>query len=271
MNKIILTLILLFQALVSFATSWLGDNIYIDGKEYELCDYPLCLDSLLNQRILDILPEGAGTYLSWQGYVTTWEVHDNVLYLRHIKAEMGTSKEGFVLSNDTLRKIFPEYVNHYGIEAKWFNKKTRAIRGKLLRYTSALGFDKNCSEECLLTFENGKLTDKQFFQNKIICKNDFSSLKKAIYDKCPFVLENSKTYDNRKHRIEIFGATLSDDGKKIEDFHCTYTIGGKSYNKKRNKYIKELKKVIKEHFKMNCYHINGECFYEYDGPYTILL
>jgi hypothetical protein len=122
-----------------------------------------------------------------------------------------------------------------------------------------------------LTFENGKLTDKQFFQNKIICKNDFSSLKKAIYDKCPFVLENSKTYDNRKHRIEIFGATLSDDGKKLEDFHCTHTIVGKSYNKKRNKYIKELKKVIKEHFKMNCYHINGEYFYEYDGPYTILL
>lgn len=271
MNRVILALVLLCQTLVSFATSWLGDNIYIDGKEYELCDYPLYLDSLLNQRIMDILPEGARTYLSWQGYVATWEVHDNVLYLNHIKAETGTSIGDFVLSNDTLKKIFPEYVNHYGIEAKWFNKKTRAIRGKLLRDTSALGFDKNCSEECLLTFENGKLTDKQFFQNKIICKNDFSSLKKAIYDKCPFVLENSKTYDNRKHRIEIFGATLSDDGKKLEDFYCTYTIGEKSYSKKRNKYIKELKKVIKEHFKMNCYHINGEYFYEYDGPYTILL
>lgn len=271
MNRVILALVLLCQTLVSFATSWLGDNIYIDGKEYELCDYPLYLDSLLNQRIMDILPEGARTYLSWQGYVATWEVHDNVLYLNHIKAETGTSIGDFVLSNDTLRKIFPEYVNHYGIEAKWFNKKTRAIRGKLLRDTSALGFDKNCSEECLLTFENGKLTDKQFFQNKIICKNDFSSLKKTIYDKCPFVLENSKTYDNRKHRIEIFGATLSDDGKKLEDFYCTYTIGEKSYSKKRNKYIKELKKVIKEHFKMNCYHINGEYFYEYDGPYTILL
>lgn len=271
MNRVILALVLLCQTLVSFATSWLGDNIYIDGKEYELCDYPLYLDSLLNQRIMDILPEGARTYLSWQGYVATWEVHDNVLYLNHIKAETGTSIGDFVLSNDTLKKIFPEYVNHYGIEAKWFNKKTRAIRGKLLRDTSALGFEKNCSEECLLTFENGKLTDKQFFQNKIICKNDFSSLKKAIYDKCPFVLENSKTYDNRKHRIEIFGATLSDDGKKLEDFYCTYTIGEKSYSKKRNKYIKELKKVIKEHFKMNCYHINGEYFYEYDGPYTILL
>lgn len=271
MNRVILTLALLCQTLVSFATSWLGDIIYIDGEKYELCDYPLCLDSLLNQRIMDILPEGAYSPLSWQGYVATWEVHNNVIYLNHIKAEMGTSKEDFVLSNDTLRKLFPEYVNHYGIEAKWFNKKTRAIRGKLLRCTSALGFDKNYSEECFLTFENGKLTDKQFFQNKIIYKNDFSHIKKAIYDKCPFVLENSKTYGNKRHRIEIFGPILSDDEKELKDFHCAYIVEGKSYSKKRNKYIKALKKVIKEHLKMNCYHINGEYFYEYDGPYTILL
>ena len=71
------------------------DCMIIDGKVHELYDYPLEKNTELAQKLREILPEKVTldgkvwehTYTTScsRGYVATWEIADNKLFLRTIK------------------------------------------------------------------------------------------------------------------------------------------------------------------------------------------
>ena len=77
----------------------ISDNIIIDGKVHKLYDDPLEKNTELAKKLREILPEKVTldgkvwerTYSTncSRGYVATWEIADNKLFLRKIEFQIG--------------------------------------------------------------------------------------------------------------------------------------------------------------------------------------
>ena len=117
-------------SLISYATGLEGDVIYIDEHKWQLLAKPLLYDSLMCAKLEKHLPQGRSvSTANWEGYTAYWVLHENTLYLHHIKVPMHKDSTIY-FTLDTLKSIFPTYATEYGIEAYWYNEKTRAAKGE---------------------------------------------------------------------------------------------------------------------------------------------
>ncbi len=94
----------------------------------------------------------------WRGYVGTWEIIDEHLYLVGLS---GRLKGGSEISVAT---FFPDYPKR--VFAHWFSGKIRVPLGKCIRYVHR-GYASNYEKDWFLTVDKGVITRNKVKANAI--------------------------------------------------------------------------------------------------------
>ena len=166
----VISIILLFATLSSYATGQEGDIIYIGGEQWELLGKPVYADSVLSRELKEALPKGRGLVTSnWAGYKAYWSIQQEQLCLDSILYEIYDAKKSrtVCLPSDTLLRVFSKYVDGKRIVATWFNGDIRLAKGKMIYYVHS-GFERNYENERLVTLDHGKVCGMKDFQNYIV-------------------------------------------------------------------------------------------------------
>ena len=162
--KTILTLIFtLFLGLNVFATAQYPDKIIYNGKEYNLQSNPL--ESYF-EKYPDKRPKGGimSTAL-WRGYIATFVVKDNQLFLKDIEIEYQdtTSKESYNYKwKSVINEVFPDQKN---IKIDWLTGLLVIPYGKLVNYVH-MGYGSTYKNYILLEIDKGDLKKEKQFKYK---------------------------------------------------------------------------------------------------------
>lgn len=268
--KFLITFVLVMQVSFTFATGQSADIIYINGEKWELFALPLETDSLVHKKMKTILPKDRTIATNnWVGYTAYWILHEDVLYLQQVQIPMydKKAKRSYTeyLTIDTLKSLFPDYITKFGIKARWFSGSARVGRGKVIRYEHS-GFNRNMEEEYIMFFENGKLTSKRLYHNKVLQQLDGYQLKRDVYDAFKTILEKDEFIKNNYRRVQMANIEFTPEGF-LKDCELNLYIHPKKKLSVENKiqikdqqheYIKKLKQILKELFVQDRYYINGQ-------------
>lgn len=128
-------------------TAQLGENLYIDGQLYSMTCNPLC-----NYFALAGIDPGFESNCTalWRGYIGTWEIVDNRLYL----TELSGTLEGDIEA--TVATFFPDFPDR--VFAHWYTGTIRIPQGKLLEYVH-MGYGSMYERDLILKLEKGVVID----------------------------------------------------------------------------------------------------------------
>ncbi|MBZ4189481.1 hypothetical protein [Niabella beijingensis] len=163
MKAIILFLPALFISLNLFATAQYPDKILYKEKEYALHSNPL--EDYFSKHP-DKRPQGGiiSTAL-WRGYVATFEVVDNQLFLKDIEIELSdtTNKQRFATKwKSVLNEVFP---GQSKIKITWLTGLLVIPHGKLMNYVH-MGYGSTYEKYILLEMNQGDLKKEKNFDHK---------------------------------------------------------------------------------------------------------
>ena len=97
----------------------------------------------------------------WRGYVGTWRIEGERLYLTKLQ---GWVKESEQVKEVGLEALFPGYPD--GVFAHWFTGELRCPRGGLLKYVHG-GYGSTYEEDLLLQLQRGVLQEERVVRNGI--------------------------------------------------------------------------------------------------------
>ena len=155
-------------------TAQMREILHYNGKTYYLATEPL-------QPLLDIIGDEEPTssevvMLStdcWRGYVGTWEIVHEKLYLIGLKGYPGENKRF------TMQNLFPDQKKVF---AGWYSGEIKIPHGKMLHYEH-LGYASIFERDVFLEFKNGVLTGSREIDNtKTFDPDDPVGWKKDIKD-----------------------------------------------------------------------------------------
>ncbi len=155
------TLILLICFnLTVFGTAQTPDKIIYNGKEYRLHSNPM--ESYF-EKYPDKRPQGEVRMTSlWRGYIATFEIKYNQLYLKDIEIEMSdpTEEKPYNTKWESVKnEIFPDQDI---VKIDWLTGFLVLPEGKVVNYVH-MGYASTYENYVLLEFENGNLKgEKQF-------------------------------------------------------------------------------------------------------------
>lgn len=251
--------ILLYMPLV-MATGSTGDVILLDGKQWEVLAKPIETDSVLSQKLRHFLPkERSWSTANWEGYTAYWIIKDDALYLQKVQIELydkeNVNSHTIEYDTEALKEVFAPYYTSEGICAKWFSRKIRLGRGKLIRYEHA-GFDRNTEEECVLLLQEGKVVRKQCYHNY---KKEGLKLEKLI----PEIIKRFPFGDFSELRQQKRVVVIMSDIQLTPDNHfsdCDISIRVGSEYIKDQEYpiIKVMKETLASIYPWEVLYINGE-------------
>lgn len=154
--------LLIFLSLLIFSSSALAtaqwpDHLIYKGKTVKLFTNPLYSYFKNN-------PPPKGLFKStcsaiWRGYVATWQIIDDYLYL--VRLVEGTCDSN--APEIPLSKIFPGAKKP--VKATWYSGTLLVPEGKMLDYVH-MGYRSVYEKETRLTIENGKVTGTRTVKNK---------------------------------------------------------------------------------------------------------
>ncbi len=159
-NRAIILLLLLFLPLYGWSstTRQVRDTLIMNNVKYAINQPPLGqLDSLHYCSLRDQV--GFNEFFSWnfRGYVATWRVDGNKLYLDTLKT--GSDKADF---RDALKDFKDSRGNVF---ASWFSGTVICGTGPLL-CASGIGWDDLNETEVELIIKSGVVTASRHYQNK---------------------------------------------------------------------------------------------------------
>lgn len=128
---------------------WEEELIY-EGKRYSLPETPLEAWFEITGRRLPPRPDGKDLLVStlWRGYVGSWEIADNRLYL------IGLDGSEVEWPELCLASVFPEHPDR--VFAHWFTGTLTVPQGEVLEYIPTVG--EQYERELLITIERGVVT-----------------------------------------------------------------------------------------------------------------
>lgn len=129
-------------------TAQIAEVLRYKGNDLSMCTCPLN-GYLANTPRRVSFDESCSAL--WRGYIGTWGIIDNRLYLLGLS---GFYDGGKALNLGTL---FPDYPD--GVFAHWFTGFIRCPRGKLLNYEH-MGFASTYEEDIVLEFKSGVFVDE---------------------------------------------------------------------------------------------------------------
>jgi hypothetical protein len=136
-------------------TAQIAETLIHEGRRLSMCSQPL--DDYF--ALGGWRPTFAFSCTAlWRGYVGTWEIVGERLYLIDLK---GTLEEGGEAGLETLFPGFPDRVF-----AHWYSKTLRLPEGRLLEYVH-MGYDSTYERDRLLRFERGVLVASELRENGV--------------------------------------------------------------------------------------------------------
>jgi hypothetical protein len=130
-------------------TAQISERLIFEGQEVALLSNPLNDYFALGGSN----PEFQSTSTAlWRGYVGTWEILNDRLYLVELS---GTLKSG---DDATLESVFPGFKDR--VFAHWFSGRLRIPQGKRLEYVH-MGYASTYERDVLLTLQNGVVLTKE--------------------------------------------------------------------------------------------------------------
>lgn len=138
-------------------TAQIAESILYQGTHYGMFSQPL--DDYFKQRSINPkLDVGSCTAL-WRGYVGSWEIDNEKLYLTQLLDSNGLFKGTSLIDIDT---FFTDVESR--VFANWFTGVLKIPQGKRIRYVH-YGFASQFERTLLLTIEKGKLICAETIQN----------------------------------------------------------------------------------------------------------
>jgi hypothetical protein len=193
MKAIITFLWIVFCSCQVFATAQISDLIIYNGTKYALNSNPL---EQYFEKNPDKRPQGEimSTAL-WRGYVATFEIKENQLFLRDIEIQVSdtTRKKNW---KSVLHEVFPDQPN---IKLDWLTGLLVLPHGKLVNYVH-MGYASTYENYILLEIDGGNLKKEKKFNYKdyeAFKSRQFEAFKKTDqYKQLKAQLKADKTYDD---------------------------------------------------------------------------
>jgi len=157
MKKLLVLLVLTLLPVPVFATAQIPDRILYQGEEYPLFSEPLEQYLRAQEPRTEALFPSVCT-ACWRGYVATWEVKENFLYVTKLVA--GTCRPD--ASEIPLATLFPGQTAP--VKALWFSGTLRIPQGKQLRYERR-GFGAVYERELSVRIEKGRVVNEMVIDN----------------------------------------------------------------------------------------------------------
>ena len=155
---ILVTLALCCLSTLVKATGQSGEKIIIGRDTLWMLSCPLKADTTLSGKVRKRLdPEVMCTAL-WRGYIGTWRLENETLYLEEIKLFNGT--------RINLDGIFDAYRENGRITARWFSGELRVVRGEQVYYEH-IGFARHYEYETIYTLRDGVVKKKRERHNTL--------------------------------------------------------------------------------------------------------
>ncbi len=150
--------LVLLIASPAWPTAQIPERIVYEGTEGSLFTNPL--ESYFTKD--NPSPEFTAPHTAcWRGYVGTWEIRDNTLYLSDIKAWM--RNEDGKAAPVGFEQVFPGKTKP--LKAEWFTGTLRIPQGKPIRYVH-MGYQTVYEVDLFLTIEAGKIIGRQMVDNR---------------------------------------------------------------------------------------------------------
>lgn len=132
-------------------TAQIRDSILYEGQQYSLVTEPL----RPYLEALGVSYSGTSTG-NYRGYIASWEVRNNKLYLTELKIP------GFTPEMDKEGDLFPDDERTF---AEWYTGKLRIPHGELLEYVHQ-AYASIYEKELILRLLNGKLIGESEKDNR---------------------------------------------------------------------------------------------------------
>lgn len=137
-------------------TAQATERLWYRGEELSLCAQPL--SQYLETIRPDLRLQAPSTAL-WRGYIGTWKIESDRLYLvgfRGYPADAGDDEE---LSLADLFPMYPE-----GVFAHWYTGELRCPSGGLLKYVHG-GFGSRHELDLFIKVEKGRVVGERLVRN----------------------------------------------------------------------------------------------------------
>ena len=134
-------------------TAQTGENLHFEEKNYSMCTEPLNQYFMLSGVYPEF--EEPSTDL-WRGYIGSWEIIENRLYLVYLK---GFNRDG---TESDLSALFPEYPDR--VFAHWYCGTLRVPDGNILHFEH-MGYGSIYERDLLINIERGIVKDVNITKN----------------------------------------------------------------------------------------------------------
>jgi len=150
--------LVLLPATPAWPTAQIPERIVYEGTEGFLFTEPL--ESYFTRD--NPRPEFASPHTAcWRGYIGSWEIREDTLYLTDLKAWM-RDKEGKAAPVE-FEKVFPGKTKP--LKAEWFTGTLRIPQGKPIQYVH-MGYQTIYEYDVFLRVQAGKVVDRQMVDNR---------------------------------------------------------------------------------------------------------
>lgn len=134
-------------------TAQISERLIVEGEEMPLLSNPL--SDYFCQGGYDPGFQSTCTAL-WRGYVGTWEIVADRLYLVGLEGVLNSGEEA------SLASVFPGFPDR--VFAHWFTGKLRVPKGKLLNYVH-MGYASTYEQDMFLHLRKGVLVGQEVKTN----------------------------------------------------------------------------------------------------------
>lgn len=232
MKRVYIFIFLYLGCLSGFATIQIFDKLIYNGKEYKLNDF--YLESFF-EKYPDKRPEFRTTAL-WRGYVATFEIEDNQLFVTNIEIE-SDGEDGRIVMKTIFDKIFP---GSKKVKVDWFSGIfLGGFNDKPRRYFNE--FDNYCLFEIKEgdIIKNKELKEKEYKKFK---KQQAQAFEKTEeYQTCLKKIKGDHT--NRIKEMKEYEQNMLDT-LKVRLSQSEMPNENTQGNKELKEYTKELEKSI---------------------------
>jgi hypothetical protein len=159
MKSLLAILLISFSSHTSLATAQFPDKIFYKGVEYSLDSNPM--EDFFKKNPDKKPRRGIISTALWRGYIATFEIVDNQLFLRDIsiEVEIQGSKEFDTKWESVMNEIFPGEKN---VKVEWFTGLLVLPYGKMINYVH-MGYASTFENYILLEISDGYLKkEKQY-------------------------------------------------------------------------------------------------------------
>jgi hypothetical protein len=147
---------------MSFATAQEPDVLIYNSKEYKLFSNPLesfYTDKETRPKFL-VRPHTTST-ANWRGYVATWKLENDYLYLINIDAWLCEAAD---CQKAELKELFRDKEHDERVRADWFSGELRIPDGAMVEYVH-MGYDSTYEREIILTIQSGQLISEKVIEH----------------------------------------------------------------------------------------------------------